>query len=145
MKKYFYSDGNEKNGPLSLDELKQENISKETLIWFEGLDDWKPAGDLDDMKPILELNPPPIENLEEKQIEESLPKQESTQKRTQLGLKEASQGWIIAGFIFSILGGYLGVIIGFNYAFGKYKSETKRLGWIMAILGIFSSATWRSI
>ena len=117
MKKYFYSDGNEKNGPLSLDELKQENISKETLIWFEGLDDWKPAGDLDDMKPILELNPPPIENLEEKQIEESLPKQESTQKRTQLGLKEASQGWIIAGFIFSILGGYLGVIIGFNYAF----------------------------
>lgn len=145
MKKYFYSDGNEKNGPLSLDELKQENISKETLIWFEGLDDWKPAGDLDDMKPILELNPPPIENLEEKPIEVSLPKQESTQKHTQIGLKEASQGWIIAGFIFSILGGYLGVIIGFNYAFGKYKSETKRLGWIMAILGIFSAAIWRSI
>ena len=38
MKKYFYSDGKEKHGPLSLDELQQEGISNGTLIWFEGLD-----------------------------------------------------------------------------------------------------------
>jgi len=61
MKKYFYSNGNEKHGPLSLDKLKQENIAKDTLIWFEGLDEWTPASELDDMKPILELNPPPIQ------------------------------------------------------------------------------------
>jgi len=60
MKKYFYSDGKVKHGPLSLDEIKQENITKETLIWFEGLDDWKPAKELDDLKSILELQPPPI-------------------------------------------------------------------------------------
>ncbi|MBK7805035.1 MAG: DUF4339 domain-containing protein [Saprospiraceae bacterium] len=60
MKKYFYSDGKEKYGPLSLDELKQEGISKQTLVWFEGLDDWTPVGELDEMKPILELQPPPI-------------------------------------------------------------------------------------
>jgi uncharacterized membrane protein YhaH (DUF805 family) len=62
MKKYFYSVGKEKNGPLSLDALKQENITKDTLIWVEGLDDWTPAGELDEMKPILELQPPPIIN-----------------------------------------------------------------------------------
>lgn len=60
MKKYFYSDGKEKHGPLSLEELKHEDISKDTLVWFEGLDDWRPAQDLDDLKPILELKPPPI-------------------------------------------------------------------------------------
>lgn len=60
MKKYFYSDGKEKHGPLTIDELKQKDISKETLIWFEGLGDWKLARDLGDMKPILELQPPPI-------------------------------------------------------------------------------------
>ena len=49
MKKYFYSDGNEKHGPLSLDELKQEKITNDTLIWFEGLDDWTKA------KYVLEL------------------------------------------------------------------------------------------
>ena len=64
MKKYFYSDGKEKYGPLNLDELKQEGISKKTLLWFEGLDDWTPAGELDEMKPILELQPPSILNEE---------------------------------------------------------------------------------
>jgi len=145
MKKYFYSDGKEKHGPLNLDELKQEDISKETLIWFEGLEDWMPAGDLEEMTHYLELKPPPIDSLEEKTVESSLLELESIQKQTQPGLKEASLGWIIAGFIFSILGGYLGIIIGFNYAFGKYKSETKWLGWIMSILGIFSAAIWRSL
>lgn len=71
MKKYFYSDGKEKHGPLSLDELKQEDISKHTLIWFEGLDDWTPAGELDELKPILELQPPPI--LNEEKIESGEP------------------------------------------------------------------------
>lgn len=145
MKKYFYSDGKEKYGPLSLDELKQENIAIDTLIWFEGLNDWTPASDIKEMKPILELKPPPIATLKNEadvKIEET---DQSQQTSTNAGLKEASQGWIIAGFIFSILGGYLGVIIGFNYAFGKYKKETKRLGWIMAILGIFSAAIWKSL
>ena len=145
MKKYFYSDGKEKHGPLNLDELKQEDISKETLIWFEGLAAWMPAGDLEEMTHYLEPKPPPIDSLEEKTVESSLLELESIQKQTQPGLKEASLGWIIAGFIFSILGGYLGIIIGFNYAFGKYKSETKWLGWIMSILGIFSAAIWRSL
>lgn len=61
MKKYFYSDGKEKHGPLSLEELKQEEIANDTLIWFEGLDDWTRAQDIDEMKPILELKPPPIQ------------------------------------------------------------------------------------
>jgi len=93
MKKYFYSDGKEKHGPLTFDELKQVNISKETLIWFEGLDEWKLAVDLDDMKPILELQPPPIftnENNEsigskEKEIEVS-DKNESQVQQTKKGM-----------------------------------------------------------
>jgi uncharacterized membrane protein YhaH (DUF805 family) len=67
MKKYFYSDGKEKHGPLSLEELKQEYIPNETLIWFEGIDGWTPAGKLDEMKPILELQPPPIFSEENKE------------------------------------------------------------------------------
>ena len=145
MKKYFYSDGKEKHGPLSIDELEQEDITNDTLIWFEGLEDWTPARDLDDIKPILEINPPPIDTSEEEPILETEKKQENFQKPLKIGLKEASRGWLIAGFVFSILGGYLGVIIVFNYAFGKYKEETKRLGWLMAILGIFSAAIWRAL
>ena len=62
MKKYFYSVGKEKHGPFSLDELKNIDINKDTLIWFEGLEDWTPASELQEMTPILELSPPPIKS-----------------------------------------------------------------------------------
>ena len=78
MKKYFYSDGKEKYGPLSFEELEQKEVTSDTLVWFEGLDDWKPAQDLIEMKPILELKPPAIEinNNEKLELEN---KEEATQ------------------------------------------------------------------
>jgi uncharacterized membrane protein YhaH (DUF805 family) len=60
MKKYFYSNDNQKSGPYSFEELKNENIKKETLIWFEGLDDWTKAEYVLEIKEILELSPPQI-------------------------------------------------------------------------------------
>lgn len=64
MKKYYYSDGIEKFGPVSFDELKQKNITKDTLIWFQGMDKWTPAKNLEEMRPLLDLAPPPITILE---------------------------------------------------------------------------------
>ncbi len=61
MKKYFYSDGKEKLGPFSFEELKNENINKETLIWFEGLDNWTSAKYILEIEEILQLKPPPIQ------------------------------------------------------------------------------------
>ena len=151
MKKYFYSNDNQKNGPYTFEELKNENIKKETLIWYEGLDDWTKASNLNEMLPILELNPPSFSeikqdsNLIEKSEIRFEEKNQTTKKVETPGLKKASQGWIIAGFIFSFLGGFLGIAIGFNYAFGNYKKETKKLGWVMAVIGIFSLAIWKSI
>ena len=77
MKKYFYSDGKEKHGPFSIEELNQENIEKDTLIWFEGLDDWESASELEEIKRILELKPPPIFSLARE------PEKEHTQSTTQ--------------------------------------------------------------
>lgn len=73
MRKYFHSDGKEKHGPLSFEELKHEDISKETLIWFQGLDNWTPAKELDEIKPILKLQPPAI--LIEEKNESSEPEE----------------------------------------------------------------------
>lgn len=56
MIKYFYSDGRKK-GPVTLEQLKKKNIQKETLIWYEGLDDWKPAKEIRELDEIFELNP----------------------------------------------------------------------------------------
>jgi hypothetical protein len=64
MKKYYYSDGIDKFGPVSFDELKQKNITNDTLIWFQGLDKWTPAKNLEEIKPILDLVLSPITILE---------------------------------------------------------------------------------
>ena len=60
MKKYFYSDGKEKNGPFSFEELKNEEINPDTLIWFEGLDNWTFAKNIKEVESILEVSPPPL-------------------------------------------------------------------------------------
>lgn len=60
MKKYFYSFGKEKKGPYTFEELKNEEITPETLIWFEGLDDWTTAKYILELEEILQLSPPPI-------------------------------------------------------------------------------------
>lgn len=100
MKKYFYSDGKEKHGPLSLDELIQEDISKETLIWFAGLDDWTPAGELDEMKSILELQPPPILSEEKNESRESKEKTVEPTENFESQSRTAKKGMFSSPFSF---------------------------------------------
>jgi len=72
MKKFFYSFGGNKQGPVYLEELIDANITNETLIWFEGLPQWTPAGKIEELVPILELIPPPIpDQSQEKFVEET--------------------------------------------------------------------------
>lgn len=72
MKHYFYSDGENQKGPFTFEQLKNENIKKESLIWFEGLDDWKPAKEIRELDEIFELNPPPIPKNEFNKKQESV-------------------------------------------------------------------------
>jgi len=60
MKKYFYTDGTEKFGPFTLEELKEKNISRETQVWFQELEEWKSAGNVLELNEIFILSPPPI-------------------------------------------------------------------------------------
>ena len=60
MQKYHYSDGDNHFGPFSIEELKDVKISKETMIWFEGLDNWIAAGEIEDLKDLFKSIPPPL-------------------------------------------------------------------------------------
>lgn len=56
--KYFVVVNNEKKGPLTFDELLVYNISKETLIWREGMDDWGNVKDLEEFDEYFKSLPP---------------------------------------------------------------------------------------
>lgn len=68
MKHYFYSNGEKQNGPFTFEQLSNENIVKETLIWFEGIDNWTPAKYILELEEILQLKPPPIPGTESNAI-----------------------------------------------------------------------------
>lgn len=61
MKKYYYSEGLDKFGPFTLEELKDKGLSRNTKIWFDDLGgDWKEAGDVPELKELFKMMPPPI-------------------------------------------------------------------------------------
>lgn len=60
MRKYFYRNGNKKHGPFLKNELKEQKLSRNTKVWFYGLDDWVDLGKVEELKDILKSIPPEI-------------------------------------------------------------------------------------
>lgn len=60
MKKYFLHNGSETIGPFDIEELKEQQISRTTEVWFEGLEDWKNAEDIEELKLLFISIPPPL-------------------------------------------------------------------------------------
>ena len=60
MKKYYLHDGTENIGPFDIEELKAHNITRTTKIWFDGIEDWKNAEEIEELKTIFTSIPPPI-------------------------------------------------------------------------------------
>ncbi len=66
MKDYYLIEKGEQTGPFSLDDLKNKNLSKESKIWVEGLENWVNAESITELKSILSKTPPPITQIETK-------------------------------------------------------------------------------
>lgn len=60
MTQYYIHVKNEQLGPFNYEELKIQKITKETKVWFEGLDEWTNASEIEPLKPLLISIPPPI-------------------------------------------------------------------------------------
>ena len=65
-KKYFIAEDDEQKGPFSFNELKEMEISKTTLIWKEGFDDWTEAGKIEKLQSLLKITPPQLPKSESK-------------------------------------------------------------------------------
>jgi surface protein len=58
--KYFYLKNDEKIGPVSFEELSGADINKDTLIWYEGIEDWTPMSKIEELESISKTKPPSI-------------------------------------------------------------------------------------
>lgn len=59
MKKYFYADGQQQQGPFTLEELKTKGLSPDILVWFDGLENWQPAGEIEELAALFNRFTPP--------------------------------------------------------------------------------------
>lgn len=84
-KSYYYVLNNERIGPLTLDELKEKGINRETLIWYDDLSDWKKAGEIEELfllfPPSLpkeeSIVVPPTETTQEADLEPTVEREKS--------------------------------------------------------------------
>ncbi len=63
MKTFFLFIDDEQQGPFNLEELKTKKITRTTKVWFEGLEDWKNADEIEELKSLFISIPPPIKTL----------------------------------------------------------------------------------
>jgi len=85
MKKYYLHNGTENIGPFDTYELKTKAITKNTEVWCEGMEDWKKAGEVEELRNVLTVVPPPIKSFStpppiQKTPTKSPPIQESTRE-----------------------------------------------------------------
>lgn len=76
MKKYYIEINGQQSEALSFEELKNQNISKDTLIWFEGLADWSKAGNIGELAELFKSIPPPIKKASPPSLRQDVPEEE---------------------------------------------------------------------
>jgi hypothetical protein len=58
MKEYFYLEGKDQRGPFVLEEIKAKGLTNETLVWFDGIENWTPLINIPELNIVLKKSPP---------------------------------------------------------------------------------------
>jgi GYF domain 2 len=114
MKKYFLHDGTEPSGPFDFEELKAQRITKKNPVWFEGMDNWKYAGELAELSPLFVVLPPPIASFEA--APPPIQAERTVRTRKILGLSK-NTFWIGSAIL---------VLLVFTYFFNTLQEERSR-------------------
>lgn len=101
MKKYFLHNGTENSGPFDLDELKSKSITKTTPVWYEGMENWKYAGEIAELSPVFAAVPPPISSFTTSPP--TLKVEQKTTPRKIIGLSKTSF-FVILGVLVILIG-----------------------------------------
>ena len=63
MKKFYLHDGKAQKGPYDINELRLQNISPQTPVWANTLEDWTPAGEVEELNGLFTSAPPPFRKV----------------------------------------------------------------------------------
>jgi hypothetical protein len=86
MEKFYIQTTGVQDGPFTIEQLRDKNISSQTPVWFEGLSEWTTAGKIDALKPLFlgVGSPPPYNNPEPSKFKSSFRENTGTKKNLSL-------------------------------------------------------------
>ncbi|WP_281631552.1 DUF4339 domain-containing protein [Flavobacterium luteolum] len=58
MREYYLHKGIQQEGPYTIDELKNKNITRQTSIWYEGLPEWTAGSNIEELSELFKVSPP---------------------------------------------------------------------------------------
>ncbi len=61
MKKFYIHKDGQQQGPFTTDELKEHQITRDTMTWYEGAGNWEKAEEIEDLKELFVSIPPPLQ------------------------------------------------------------------------------------
>ena len=108
---YFYIENEEQKGPVTVDEISKISITEETLIWYEGLNDWTEAKNIPSLESLFKkVSPPkiPVVKKEPPKFERpSQPQNENIEKAENSNRKKKLIAFIAGGALLLIIVGLL--------------------------------------
>ncbi len=100
MNRYFYIDiEGKQQGPSSLDELKNKQIRKETMVWTQGMPEWQRAYDVVELQPLFEI-PATAYN---QYVETTPPPQNINQQSAAQNIPAMPKSWMVESILVTIL------------------------------------------
>lgn len=110
---YFYSDNGNQKGPVSFDDLKKVGISKSTLVWRDGFDDWQEAGSVPELSSLFtetsksvesEAQPDPVFTHNEERVRSEMSELDNTKMFKNVflfkGRARRSEFWVAYAIFF---------------------------------------------
>ena len=100
MSKFFIHKDEQQQGPFTTDELKDIKITRETMVWFEGEENWKAAVEIEELQEIFKSIPPPLVDKKIEDSKKSIDEEKPSRKKKGLTLA------VIVVLLIGALGAY---------------------------------------
>lgn len=68
MKEYHINLRDKSLGSFSIEQLKETKIEPDSIVWYEGLADWLPVDEVEELRGLIKSTPPPIPRSAKKKV-----------------------------------------------------------------------------
>lgn len=140
MADWYLIQSNMQVGPVSESQLASLGLTPETLVWREGMPEWKPAGQVAELAPLFpgyhEPTPPPMSGYSSAQGAPNFAYGQQTQNCGYQPAFRPSKDKVAAGVLAILLGG-----LGVHYFYlGKVGA-----GLITILLSLVTCGIWQVV